>query len=72
MGSNQTYKFYTAKKTIKKTRWQNIGKLCNQQGLNFQNVHTSHTTQYQKKSNNKEPHWKMGRRPNRHFFKEGI
>ena len=28
---------------------ENICKQCNQQGLNFQNIQTAHTTQYKKK-----------------------
>ena len=38
----------------------NICKRCDQQGLNFQNIQTVHTTQQQK---NKQPNRKMGRRP---------
>ena len=38
---------------------ENIHK-CYQQGFNFQNIHTDHTTQYQKKKNNNQ---KMDRRP---------
>ena len=55
MGSNQTYKFLHSKENHKeneKTTYglgENICKLCNQEGLNFQNVHTSHTTQYKYK-----------------------
>ena len=41
--------------------WEkNICKLCDWQGLNFQNIQTAHTTQQQK---SKKPNWKMGRRP---------
>ena len=39
---------------------ENICKLCDQQGVNIQNIQTAHTTQYQKK---KQPNQKMGRRP---------
>ena len=38
---------------------ENICKWHYQQGLNFQNTQTAHTTQYQK---NKQPNQKMGRR----------
>ena len=50
-------------KQNKKTTYglaENICKPCDQQGLNFQNILTSHTAQYQK---NKQPNQKMGRRP---------
>ena len=40
-------------------------KLCNWQGLNFQNTQTAHTTQYQK---TKRPNQKMGRRPKQTFL----
>ena len=42
---------------------ENIYKRCDIQGINFQNVQTAHTPQYQK---NKQPNPKMGRR-SRHF-----
>ena len=38
---------------------ENICKWCDWQGLNLQNIQTTHTTQQQK---NKQPDWKMGRR----------
>ena len=39
---------------------ENICKWGNQQEINFQNIHKSHTPQEQK---NKQPNQKMGRRP---------
>ena len=54
MGPNQTYKHLHSKgncKQNKKTAYrlgENISKLCDQQGLNFQNIQTAHTTQCQK------------------------
>ena len=39
---------------------ENICKQCNWQGLNFQNILTAHTTQWQR---NKQPNEKMGRWP---------
>ena len=39
---------------------ENICKWYNQQRVNFQNLQTAHTAQYQK---NKQPNPKMGRRP---------
>ena len=56
--------FCTAKETKQneKTTYrmgENICKRCNQQGINFQNIQTAHTAQYQK---NKQPNQKMGRR----------
>ena len=44
---------------------ENICKWCNQQGVNFQNIQTTHTTQYQK---NKQPNQKLGRRLEETFF----
>ena len=62
---NQIYKLLHSKgnhkqnvKTIYRLG-ENICKQCNQQGLNFQNTQTAHTTQ--QKPNN--PIQKMGRRP---------
>ena len=43
---------------------ENICKCCEQQGLNFQNIQTAHTTHYQK---NRQPNQKMGRRPKQTF-----
>ena len=39
---------------------ENICKQCDRQEINFQNIQTAYTTQYQK---NKQPNQKMGRRP---------
>ena len=44
---------------------ENICKQCNQQGLNFQNIQTIHTTQQQE---NKQPNQKMVRRPKETFI----
>ena len=58
--------FCAAKKTINEMKrqvseWEkNICKWSNWQGINFQNIQTAHTAQYQK---NKQPNRKMGRRP---------
>ena len=66
MGPIQTHKFLHNKgnhlKNEKTTYWmgENICKQSNQQGLNFQNIQTAHTTQSQKK---KKKIKKMGRRP---------
>ena len=61
MGPNQTYKLLHSKgnhKQNEKTTYRmggNICKWCDQQGLNFQNIRTVHTTRQQalKKSANK-------------------
>ena len=51
MGPTQTYKLCTVKETIKKSKKTTYGmgengcKLCNQQGINLQNIQTTHTTQ---------------------------
>ena len=51
MGPNQTYKLLHSKgnhKQNEKTTYgmgENISKQCNQQGLNFQNMQTAHTSQ---------------------------
>ena len=66
MGPNWTYKLLHSKgnhKQNKKTTYgtgENICKWCDQQGINFQNIQTAHTAQYQK---NKQPNQKMSRRP---------
>ena len=54
MGPDQTYKLLYSKgnhKQNEKTTYrmvENICKWCDQQGLNFQNIQTAHTTQQQK------------------------
>ena len=40
---------------------ENICKLCDWQGINFQDIQTAYVAQYQK--TNKQPNQKMGRRP---------
>ena len=51
MGPNQTYKLLYSKGSHKQNEkatnrlGENICKQCNQQGLNFQNIQTAHTTQ---------------------------
>ena len=51
MGPNQTYKLLHSKgnhKQNEKTTYglgKNICQWCDQQGLNFQNIQTAHTTQ---------------------------
>ena len=66
MGPNQMYKLLHSKgnhKQNEKTIYrlgENIRKWCDQQGINFQNIQTAHTTQKQK---NKQPNQKMSIRP---------
>ena len=74
MGPNQTYKLLYSKgnyqkKKRKKERKENTAacgmgenscKWCNWQGINFQNIQTTHTIQQEK---NKQPNQKMSRRP---------
>ena len=66
MGPNQTYKLLHSKgnhEHNQKTTYgmgENICKQCDQQGPNFQNIQTAHTTQQQK---HKQANPKMGRRP---------
>ena len=47
----------------------NYCKWNNRQRINFQNIQATHTTQCLK---NKQPNQKVGKRPNRHFYKEDI
>ena len=47
---------------------ENIWNLCDQQGVNIQNIYTAHTTQYQKKS----PIKNFAEDMNRHFFTKDI
>ena len=47
---------------------ENICKRCDQQGVNIQNIHKSHTTQYQKT----KPSQKCAQDPNIYFSKEYI
>ena len=44
---------------------ENICKQWNQQGINFQNIQTAHTAQYQK---NKQPNPKLGRKSKQTFL----
>ena len=73
MRPNQTYKLLHSKgnhKQNEKTTYilrKNICKWCDQQGLNFQNIQTVHTTQYQKKTNSIK---KWAEVLNRYFSKE--
>ena len=51
MGPNQTYKHSKGKHKQNEKSYrmgENICKRCDQQGLNFQNIQTAHTTQQQK------------------------
>ena len=62
--------FCTAKETINKTKTihtmgENICKQSNRQGINLQNIQTTHAAQYQK---NKQPNHKMGRRSKQTFL----
>ena len=65
MGPNQTYKLLHSKENHKQNKktthrmGENICKQWDQQGLNFQNTQTAHTTQQKQKTNN----LKMGKRP---------
>ena len=62
MGPNKTYKFCTAKETIKKKNlWdgRKYLQMMRPMRLNLQNIQTAHTTQQKKQ----KPNRKMGRRP---------
>ena len=58
MGPNQTHKLLHSKRNHKQNEktthglGENICKWCDKQGLNFQNIQTAHTGQYQKKKKN--------------------
>ena len=60
MRSNQAYKLLYSKGNYKQNEKKTCGseedicRLCNQQGLNFQNTQTAHTTQRQKTNNTVE------------------
>ena len=67
--------FCTANKTIKdeKTTYRMgecIRKQCKKQGLNLQNIQTTHSIQQQPKKTN--PNEKWAKDPRRHFSKEDI
>ena len=66
MGLSQIYKLLYSKgksKQNEKTTYrtgENICKWYEQQGLNFQDIQTTHTTQQKQK--NKQPNWKNGQK----------
>ena len=57
MGPNKTYKLLHSKGNLKQNKkmtyelGENICKLCNQQGLNFQNIQTAYATQKKDQKN---------------------
>ena len=67
--------FCTAKEIVSKVKrqpseWEkNNSKWNNWQKINFQNIQTAHTAQYQK---NKQPNQKVGKRPQQTFLQEDI
>ena len=73
MGPNQTYKLLHSKQNHKqnesKTTYGVGENICKQQGLNFQNIQSAHTTQQQQKSKNPTKKWAE---LNRHFSKENT
>ena len=73
MGPNQTYKLPYSKGSHKQSKKiyklvENSCKLCNWQGLKFQNIQTAHITQQQR--NNLIKKWAEDF--NRHLFKEDM
>ena len=48
------------------TEWEKYLQMMQLTGINLQNIQTAHTTQYQKF---KQPNQKVGKDPNRYFFK---
>ena len=62
MHSKGNYK--QGEKTTLRMGENNI-KWSNWQRINFQNIQAAHTTQYQK---NKQPNWKVGKRPKQTFL----
>ena len=54
-------------KTTLRMGFENNSKWNNWQRINFQNIQSAHTTQYQK---NKQPNQKVGKRPKQTFIKK--
>ena len=63
MGPNQTSKLLYSKGNHKENEkttcgmGENTCKWCDWQGINFQNIQTAHTTQYQKQRNQPNQKW---------------